>query len=69
MFGWFKHLIDSCPWKRKNIFCVHTNAKICRWLEDHTPMIEITCKECGFHDRGPIYADVGDWVETYNVDQ
>jgi hypothetical protein len=58
MLDWLKNLVNSCPWKRKTlVHCLHTNVKVDRWLENHTPMVEITCQDCGFHDRGPVYAD------------
>ena len=72
-YGWkaIKHLyhktenlIESCPWRKKNQnHCDHAAATVTKWLEKGTPMVEVTCFECGFHDRGPVYADPVDWVE------
>jgi RNase P subunit RPR2 len=59
--SWF----NFCPWcKRNQKRCAHTSAKVVKWLEKGTPMVEVTCSECGWHDFGPVYADPADWVET-----
>lgn len=65
MFQWLYNLIDDCPFhQKKQERCDHVSATIVKWVEHGTPMVEVTCFECGFHDRGPVYADPDTWVET-----
>ena len=64
MFQWFYDWVDSCPWCRKTpVRCEHKNAVVKKWLDKGTPMVEITCPDCNFHDFGHVHADPVDWVE------
>lgn len=64
MFDWLKNLIATVCWcKRKPKRCDHATATISKWLDKGCPMVEITCGECGYHDRGHVHADPADWVE------
>jgi hypothetical protein len=64
VLDWLKNLIDSCPWMvRRPLICAHGNATVKKWLQNDTPMAEIICPDCNFHDLGPVYADPDTWIE------
>jgi hypothetical protein len=63
MFDWlFKNRVS------KSKVCNHDqNYKSRQYLlEDGTPMIEFTCLDCHFRDRGPVHGDGNsvNWVKT-----
>lgn len=43
--------------------CQHGRATSRKWLDkDQTPMIWTHCPDCGFTDRGHVYADPETWL-------
>ena len=43
--------------------CIHPRLQSRKWLEEGTPMVESWCPDCGWHDKGHVYADPSTWIE------
>jgi len=49
--------------------CEHTSLQEKRWVEDDsTCMVSHNCPDCGFYDRGHVYADPETWATNNNPD-
>lgn len=45
--------------------CQHKNVIERKWLDrNDTPMVEIDCPDCGFHDMGHVHADPKTWLSN-----
>lgn len=68
MIYWVIQIIQLVEFYQKER-CGHPHLEERRWVEnDGTCMVHHWCNDCGFNDRGHVYADPETWAINNNPD-